>query len=57
MLEATDSIYWKALIATLYETGARIGEIQSLKYKASRIQKMVLSFIYLQSRPQQAFVR
>ena len=22
MLEATDSIYWKALIATLYETGA-----------------------------------
>jgi integrase len=33
MLEATDSLYWKALIAILYETGARIGEIQSLKYK------------------------
>lgn len=33
MLEATDSMYWKALIAILYESGARIGEIQILKYK------------------------
>jgi len=33
MLEATDSLYWKALIAILFESGARIGEIQSLKYK------------------------
>lgn len=33
MLESTDSLYWKALIAILYESGARIGEVQSLKYK------------------------
>jgi len=33
MLEVTDSLYWKALIAILFETGARIGEIKSLKYK------------------------
>jgi len=33
MLDATDSLYWKALIAILYESGARIGEIRSLKYK------------------------
>jgi integrase len=33
MLEATDSLYWKAMIAILFESGARIGEIQILKYK------------------------
>jgi len=33
MIDATDSHYWKALIALLYETGGRISEIQLLKWK------------------------
>lgn len=33
MIDATDSHYWKALIAVLYETGGRIGEILKLKWK------------------------
>lgn len=33
MLQATDSIYYKALIAFLFESGARFGELQLLKYK------------------------
>ncbi len=33
MIEATDSIYYKALIAFLFESGARFGEVQLLKYK------------------------
>ena len=33
MIEATDSPYWKALLSVLFESGARIGEIQLLKYK------------------------
>jgi integrase len=31
LLEATDSHYYKALIAVLFETGARIGELQALR--------------------------
>lgn len=33
LIDATDSHYWKALIAFLYETGCRIGEAQTLKFK------------------------
>lgn len=33
MLEATDSHYYKAFIAFLYETGCRFSEAHSLKYK------------------------
>lgn len=33
MINATDSYYWKALIAFLYETGARISEATKLKYQ------------------------
>jgi integrase/recombinase XerD len=33
MIAATDSLYWKAMIAILYDTGARIKEIRSLKYR------------------------
>lgn len=32
MIEATSSPYYKALIAVLFETGARINEVRSLKY-------------------------
>lgn len=33
MLEATDSLYYKAMIAFLYETGCRFSEAHVLKYK------------------------
>lgn len=33
MIDATDSFYWKSLLAILYETGARISEVQALKWK------------------------
>lgn len=33
MMDATDSPYWKALIAILYDSGGRISEIQALRYK------------------------
>ncbi|MFH0903934.1 MAG: tyrosine-type recombinase/integrase [Methanobacteriota archaeon] len=33
MIDVTDSFYWKSLLAILYETGARINEIQVLKWK------------------------
>lgn len=33
MIEATDNHYWKAMIAFLYETGCRISEAMSLKFK------------------------
>jgi len=33
LIEATDSFYYKALIAILFESGARIGEIQALQKK------------------------
>lgn len=33
MIDSTDSFYWKSLLALLYETGARINEIQVLKWK------------------------
>jgi len=33
MIDATESYYWKALIAFLFETGARISEASIIKYK------------------------
>lgn len=33
MIDCTDSWYWKSLIATLYESGGRISEIISLRWK------------------------
>lgn len=33
MIEATDSHYWKALIAFLFETGCRISEAKAIRYK------------------------
>lgn len=33
MIESTDNVYAKAVIAFLFETGARISEARSLKYK------------------------
>lgn len=33
LVESTDSLYYKALIAFLFETGCRISEAKSLKYK------------------------
>ncbi len=32
MIEATDSLYWKCLLAILYETGGRAMEVLSLRY-------------------------
>jgi integrase len=32
MINATDSAYWKCLLALLYESGARINELLTLKY-------------------------
>ncbi len=32
MIEVTDSAYWKCLLALMYETGARINELLTLKY-------------------------
>jgi len=32
MIASTDSTYWKCLLALMYETGARIGELLTLKY-------------------------
>lgn len=33
MIDCTDSHYWKSLIAVLYESGARISEVLSLRWK------------------------
>jgi len=33
MIDSTENHYWKALIAFLFETGCRIGEAKSLKFK------------------------
>lgn len=33
LIDATDSHYWKALIAFLFETGCRISEAQKLRYR------------------------
>jgi integrase/recombinase XerD len=33
MIESTDSHYWKALIAFLFETGCRKSEVQKIRYK------------------------
>lgn len=33
LIDATDSLYWKSLLAILYESGGRISEIQALKWK------------------------
>ncbi len=33
MIDATESHYWKAVIAFLYETGCRISEAQAIRYK------------------------
>lgn len=45
LINATDSHYWKALIAFLFETGCRISEAQAIRYKdiANTDQGMIIN--------------